>query len=89
MKAEEIKDLRNKIGTDPILTDEEIEYIWVAMDNQDPMKPVNTDETYDNQGETFYEYKCSACEGYIDVGGIMRYKPNHCENCGQKLDWGD
>ena len=89
MTRKEIRALRDKVSTDPILTDEEIEYIWMAMDNQEPMKPVNTGETYDNQGETLYEYKCSACEGYITVGGITRYKPNYCENCGQKLDWED
>ena len=32
MTKEEIRALRDKIGTDPILTDEEIEYIWMAMD---------------------------------------------------------
>ena len=39
MTREEIRALRDKIGTDPILTDEEIEYIWMAMDKQSPRKP--------------------------------------------------
>lgn len=32
MTKEEIRALWDKIGTDPILTDEEIEYIWMAME---------------------------------------------------------
>lgn len=32
MTEREIRELRDKISTDPILTDEEIEYIWMAMD---------------------------------------------------------
>ena len=38
MTEKEIRALRDKIGTDPILTDEEIEYIWMAMDKQISMK---------------------------------------------------
>lgn len=56
---------------------------------QEPMKPVYDDETYDNFGETFYEYTCPLCEAYIEVSGIMGYQPNYCDNCGQKLDWED
>lgn len=32
MTEREIKELRVKIGTDPILSIEEIEYIWEAID---------------------------------------------------------
>ena len=35
MTEREIRTLRDKIGTDPILTDEEIEYIWMVMDKQE------------------------------------------------------
>ena len=35
MTEREIRTLRDKIGTDPILTDEEIEYIWTVMDKQE------------------------------------------------------
>ncbi len=35
MTKREIRTLRDKIGTDPILTDEEIEYIWTVMDKQE------------------------------------------------------
>lgn len=63
--------------------------IRVAQGKETPMKPVYTDETYDNYGETFYEYTCHMCEASIEVGGITGYKPKYCENCGQKLDWED
>ena len=69
-----------------------VEAIRIAkevFDKQEPMKPVNTGETYDNYGETFYEYTCPLCETYIEVSGIMGYQPNYCDNCGQKLDWED
>ena len=36
MTEREIRTLRDKIGIDPMLTDEEIEYIWMAMDRQEP-----------------------------------------------------
>ena len=36
MTEREIRTLRDKIGTDQMLTDEEIEYIWMAMDRQEP-----------------------------------------------------
>ena len=35
MTREEVRELRDKVGTDPILTDEEIEYIWMAMDKRE------------------------------------------------------
>lgn len=40
MTEKEIRALRDKIGTDPILTDEEIEYIWMAMDKQEVEYPI-------------------------------------------------
>ena len=40
MTRKEIRTLRDKIGTDPILTDEEIEYIWIAMDKQEVEHPI-------------------------------------------------
>ena len=61
--------------------------IRVAQGKETPMKPVYTDETYDNYGETLYEYTCPLCETYIEVSGIMGYQPNYCDNCGQKLKW--
>ena len=42
MNYQEIKNLRKKIETDPILTDEEIEYIWMAMDKQDVQNPMKS-----------------------------------------------
>ena len=75
MKAEEIKDLRKKIGVDPILTDEEIEYIWMAMDKEEAMKPLC--------GQRFVTTQCPACE--LHVG----YLHDYCCSCGQRLDWED
>ena len=57
MTREEIRTLRDKIGTDPILTDEEIEYIWIAMDKQASMKPNERSCELDRE----YGY-CPSCE---------------------------
>ena len=71
MTEREIKELRDKIGTDPILTDEEIEYIWIAMDIQEPMKVTNFNTNH---------CKCPACCCYID------HSDDHCRYCGQRLE---
>ena len=75
MKAEEIKDLRKKIGTDPILTDEEIEYIWMAMDKQEVERPIREKLQDDSKW-----HKCHVC------GQVWH---NYCHYCGRKLNWED
>ena len=77
MTEREIRTLRDKIGTDPILTDEEIEYIWMAMDKQGQMKP----NIYPSG--KFYIFECNKCG--VTISGIDKY----CHECGQKMDWGD
>ncbi len=76
MNEREIGTIRDKIGTDPILTDEEIDYIWMVMDKQEPMKP----DIYPSG--RFYIFECSECG--ITVSGVNKY----CHNCGQKFKWG-
>ena len=71
MTEREIRTLRDKIGTDPILTDEEIEYIWMAMDKQAPMKPERLMKP---------PYTC-------DCGAYVVYLHEYCNDCGQKIDW--
>ena len=73
MTNREILELRWKIEKDPILTDEEIDFISEAMDKQAKMTPMS------NQGE----YTCPMCELTIVDGD------EYCWHCGQKLDWED
>lgn len=77
MKAEERKDLRKKIGTDPILTDEEIEYIWMAMDKAEAMKP---DKLKIPRATLF---RCPSCKN------VPVWPHDYCPKCGQKIDWED
>ena len=75
MTRKEIRTLRDKIGTDPILTDEEIEYIWMAMDRQEPMKPVK------EQRPGGHNICCPSC-------GCEAVRPvEWCWKCGQRQDW--
>ena len=78
MTEQEIRTLRDKIGTDPILTDEEIEYIWLAMDKEHARVP---DSEISEIGGI--QHTCPSCWGFIG------YMHEHCENCGQKIDWSD
>ena len=79
MTKREIRELREKIGTDPILTDEEIEHIWTAMDKAEPMKPVK---------EIFGNYDCPVCNAYVEFSGNQSYyKHEYCSSCGQAIDW--
>lgn len=77
MTKQEIKTLRDKVGTDPILTDEEIEYIWMAMDKQEPLKP---DSLKFPKAEIFI---CPSCEH------IPNWPHGYCPKCGQHIHWGD
>ena len=79
MTREEIRALRDKVGTDPILTDEEIEYIWMAMDKDTALKPVGHIEEV--HGTPEWRGKCPAC-GEVAVEYFQ-----YCPDCGQKLDW--
>ena len=71
MTHREILGLRLKIETDPILTDEEIEYIWIAMDIQEPMKVTDFNTNH---------CKCPACDSIVDR---VDY---YCRYCGQRLE---
>lgn len=83
MTRKEIRELRDKVGTDPILTDEEIEYIWMAMDKQEPMKPERIMKTMSmclTKEECGAAYTC-------DCGAYVGYLHEYCNDCGQKIDW--
>ena len=85
MTEKEIRTLRDKIGTDPILTDEEIEYIWMVMDKQESMKPERIMKTMSmclTKEECGPAYTC-------DCGAYVGYLHEYCNDCGQKLDWED
>ena len=81
MNAKEIKDLREKIGIDPILTDEEIEYIWTVMDKDAALKPIGHID--DVLGSPEWRGECPNC------GETVVEYLHHCPDCGQKLDWGE
>lgn len=81
MTEREIRALRDKIGTDPILTDEEIEYIWIAMDKDTAGKPVDKIEEVHAVPE--WRWRCPVC-GEMAVECFR-----HCPDCGQKLNWED
>ncbi len=73
MTEREIRTLRDKIGTDPILTDEEIEYIWMAMDKQEVEHPIR-----EKLQDGSRWYKCQVC------GQVWRDEQKYCHYCGQK-----
>ena len=76
MTEREIRTLRDKIGTDPILTDEEIEYIWMAMDQQEEVSPEDRDIS-----ETPFLDGCPSCSENLFLW--MKY----CPGCGKKIKW--
>ena len=79
MKHREILELRLKIETDPILTDEEIEFIWNAIDKQTAERPIkgsiNPDKTQ--------QYKCPTCGR---LWWEWNFIPEYCGSCGQRID---
>ena len=82
MTHREILDLRKKIETDPILTDEEIEFMWGAMDRQTADKPIkgsiNPDKTQ--------QYSCPNCGR---LWWEWNFVPKYCGSCGQAIDWSE
>ena len=79
MTKREIRELREKIGTDPILTDEEIEHIWTAMDKAEPMKPIK---------DKYGDCDCPICNASVEFSGVNTYsKHGLCPSCGQAIDW--
>ena len=78
MTKREIRELREKIGTDPILTDEEIEHIWTVMDKVEPMKVKMTFGGWLN---------CPACDMDISDYDTHDFTPGYCPNCGQAINW--
>ena len=78
MTKREIRELREKIGTDPIFTDEEIEHIWMVMDKAEPMKL--------EKEWVAFDLLCAGCGNMI---GGWEERPNYCPSCGQAIDWED
>ena len=73
MKHREILELRKIIETDPILSIEEIEYIWMAMDKQEVEHPIR-----EKLQDGSKWYKCQVC------GQVWHDEQNYCHYCGQK-----
>ena len=88
MTEREIRTLRDKIGTDPILTDEEIEYIWMAMDKRTTMK---VDEEWEEMSDDYIMVTivCPSCGCTLGTSDPPDEKRRYCDDCGQKLDWED
>ena len=79
MAKRKIRELREKIGTDPILTDEEIEHIWTAMDKAEPMKPIK---------DKYGDCDCPICNASVEFSGVNTYSKHRlCPSCGQAIDW--
>ena len=87
MTEREIRTLRDKIGTDPMLTDEEIEYIWMAMDRQEPMRPVIEQGAPSYYGGSGICREYCACPKCGEAVGRGDDKANYCHDCGQAIDW--
>ena len=84
MTEREIRELRYKVGTDPILNIEEIEYIWTLMDKDGALEPIgHIDEVL---GEPEWRGECPNCGEEVGRGDD---KANYCPECGQKIDWED
>lgn len=45
-----------------------------------PIQPYKTNEIWD------WHYDCPICKQIVGIGNI---KDKYCNNCGQKIDWGD
>ena len=81
MTKQEIREIRDKVGTDPILTDEEIEYIWTLMEKDGELEPIgHIDEV---SGEPVWSGECPNC------GETVVEYFQYCPECGQKLNWGE
>ena len=77
MKPEEVIELLNlqrEDCTKSVLREDDIDYAIEAIEKQVPKK---VDGEYD-------EKTCTVCDE-----DILSYYANYCENCGQKLDWGN
>lgn len=82
MTHREILELRKKIETDPILTDEEIEFIWNAIDRLMSLRPIkgsiNPDKTQ--------QYSCPNCGR---LWWEWNFVTEYCDSCGQLIDLSD
>ena len=79
MTEREIRTLRDKIGTDPILTDEEIEHIWTVMDKAEPIRPIK---------DKYGDCDCPICNASVEFSGVNTYfKHGFCPSCGQAINW--
>ena len=79
------KELLEKIArleTDPILTDEEIEFIWNAIDRLMSLRPIkgsiNPDKTQ--------QFSCPNCGR---LWWEWNFVTEYCDSCGQRIDLSD
>ena len=77
-------------------TVEEMIIVIESLEKQIPKKPCLEDQFIDKSEEwhkqygiSWKVYRCPACDWSTVISTITRepYRPNHCKNCGQALDW--
>lgn len=82
MTEKYIRTLRDRIGADPILTDEEIEFVWKALGRQTAERPIkgsiNPDKTQ--------QYSCPNCGR---LWWEWNFVTEYCGSCGQRIDLSD
>ena len=79
------KERKEPYITIEVETEEDFNFIQEAVKKQQPMKPL---EIAEQEDEDCYclAFICPSCEQ--SVFG-QPYRPNHCKNCGQKLEWSE
>lgn len=80
----------------PEISEEAKAVAMKALEKQIPKKPCLEDQFIDKSEEwhkqygiSWKVYRCPACDWSTGISTITRepYRPNHCKNCGQALDW--
>ena len=70
-------------GIEEIITTYDV--VIQACEKQWKKKP--TEKHYEEEGEKPYiKYKCPSCDSKYQIHNFVN---KHCNNCGQKIDWGD